>query len=245
MMNPLIGIIASALRLSGGGGGGGGSAYADLVMADSPGAYWRLNETSGTSMSDETGGHNGTIAGTYTLGIASSIDGAAVKFTSAGITPANIALLPSGGSGGFAVEFLIKLFSADSATNGYILSRSNMGDVVFNYGGANRVSIFKNTGTGGNVASNAFGPTIPRDDEWHHVVIGWNPDASRYEGYLDGLFNSSYTRTAPTLSTSFARIGRSTGDSAPFIGGLDEVVIYAHFPSPANIAARADLALGP
>jgi len=47
-----------------------GSAYAAAVLADSPIAYWRLGESSGTVANDSSGnGHNGTYNGSPTLGV--------------------------------------------------------------------------------------------------------------------------------------------------------------------------------
>src|SRR5215467_3580288 len=43
------------------------SAYSDKVIADGAVAYWRLNETSGTTAVDSIGGNNGTISGSVTL----------------------------------------------------------------------------------------------------------------------------------------------------------------------------------
>ena len=42
---------------------GGRRAYADEVIADSPVAYWKLDETSGTTANDAIGSNNGTYAG--------------------------------------------------------------------------------------------------------------------------------------------------------------------------------------
>ena len=43
--------------------------YSATVLADGPAAYWRMDETTGTTMADATGkGNNGAFAGTYTLG---------------------------------------------------------------------------------------------------------------------------------------------------------------------------------
>jgi hypothetical protein len=44
------------------------SDYSDLILASSPVGYWRLNETSGVTASDSSGGaHHGTYTNTYTL----------------------------------------------------------------------------------------------------------------------------------------------------------------------------------
>jgi hypothetical protein len=43
--------------------------YDATVLADRPAAYWRLDETSGTTMTDASGNHNdGVYAGAYSLG---------------------------------------------------------------------------------------------------------------------------------------------------------------------------------
>src|SRR5581483_4421449 len=43
---------------------GASAAYAPSVLALGPRAYWRLDETSGTTITDQTGSHNGTLTGT-------------------------------------------------------------------------------------------------------------------------------------------------------------------------------------
>jgi len=44
------------------------TAYQMALLADQPVAYWRLNETSGTTAYDQIGGHNGTYASAVILG---------------------------------------------------------------------------------------------------------------------------------------------------------------------------------
>jgi len=46
---------------------GGRHAYADEVIADAPLAYWRLDETSGTTANDAIGSNHGTYTGGVTL----------------------------------------------------------------------------------------------------------------------------------------------------------------------------------
>lgn len=55
--------------------------YRAAVIADSPVAYWRLGESSGTVATDETGNYPGTFVGSPTLGVAGIYaGGAAVDF---------------------------------------------------------------------------------------------------------------------------------------------------------------------
>jgi len=49
--------------------------YRANVMADSPVAYWRLGESSGTTAADETGTYAGTYVASPTLGVAGAVQG--------------------------------------------------------------------------------------------------------------------------------------------------------------------------
>ncbi len=64
------------------------STYATVVKADSPRAYWRLGETSGTSAADQSGNANtGTYGGTFTLNQSGALAGdtdPAVRLTGSG-----------------------------------------------------------------------------------------------------------------------------------------------------------------
>jgi hypothetical protein len=49
--------------------------YSSEVLADSPSAYWRLGESSGTTVVDETGANPGTYTGGVTLGQPGALQG--------------------------------------------------------------------------------------------------------------------------------------------------------------------------
>ena len=44
-----------------------GDAYESAVLADSPIAWWKLDETSGTTLADAVAANDATLSGTYTL----------------------------------------------------------------------------------------------------------------------------------------------------------------------------------
>jgi hypothetical protein len=55
--------------------------YSATVLSDHPLAYWRMDETTGTTMADASGNaNNGRYVGTYTLGQPGPIAGGAVAF---------------------------------------------------------------------------------------------------------------------------------------------------------------------
>ena len=55
---------------------GGGTGYSQTVLADSPRAYWRLGEASGTSAADASGnGRTGSYVASPTLGVPGALTG--------------------------------------------------------------------------------------------------------------------------------------------------------------------------
>jgi hypothetical protein len=55
--------------------------YSAIVLADHPVAYWRLDETTGSTMADASGNaNNGRYAGVYALGQPGALAGSAVAF---------------------------------------------------------------------------------------------------------------------------------------------------------------------
>jgi hypothetical protein len=64
-------------------GGTGSDRYRDVVIADGPISYWRLDETSGTRCKDEMGHHDGTYDTDVTFGAPGAIagSGTAALFT--------------------------------------------------------------------------------------------------------------------------------------------------------------------
>jgi hypothetical protein len=57
--------------------------YRDTVLGDSPAAYWRFNESSGTSAADETGnGNTGSYENGVTLQATGAVDSGATTAAS-------------------------------------------------------------------------------------------------------------------------------------------------------------------
>ncbi len=55
--------------------------YSAMVLADHPAAYWRMDETTGSTMADASGNaNNGRYVGIYTLGQPGAITGSSVAF---------------------------------------------------------------------------------------------------------------------------------------------------------------------
>lgn len=91
--------------------------YWTTVLADSPVALWKMNETSGTNLADASGnGHNGTLNGTFSLNqtgliVSDPLDGCISFGTGVGNNFTFTNIVEAGGST-FSVECTVKCPSA-------------------------------------------------------------------------------------------------------------------------------------
>ena len=229
--------------VSSGGGCAGGAAptYPELVLDDSPIAYWRLGETQ-SELTAKDSSPSGFDA-SYVLGVERGAPGAivgdddkAILFVQPcpdGEEPMAVDLadedaLDFAGKVSFTLEVWIRpscfdaldtmqrriLYKEDTATGqGWKLNLASDDRLFF-------------TRTGMTNSDYIYGP-VPVQDEWSHVVV-------RYDGVAEQCqiirnlelavmpCNASMGATAADF-----RIGSSTNNKLPFAGSIDEVAIYA------------------
>ena len=217
------------------------SAYADRVLANTPAAYWRLGEASGTSATDSSGnGVTGTYNGTVTLGVTGAITGDSNK----AVSVAGAGYLSASGSGGLnvtgsalTVEGWVKGASQSNYT--YIVSKSD-GNGAVGYslytGSTGTLSFFVHTSASGLVTATA--PTSPWDNQWHYVAGTYDGSAVRL--YIDGapVASSAATGTITSSSSAAFNLGRYNGGGYAFSGSLDEFAVSASALSPTDIVSR-------
>lgn len=184
--------------------------YPTVILATSGlVAYWKLNETSGTSFADATGGgKTGTSSGSPALNQtgASIPGGPSVRFLRASsqyISFANIAIAKP-----FAMELWVNPSSV--ATDQYYFSKAGLNARIVHYTGSSHgiAGIMRQSGSG--VVSNGFLPTV---GTWYHVVLMQDAN-SRAWLYIDGFL------------VCFGACGEVNTDSQSlYIGG--EATFYA------------------
>ncbi|HVZ87142.1 MAG TPA: LamG-like jellyroll fold domain-containing protein [Polyangia bacterium] len=198
-------------------------------------AYWKLDETSGTTLADSSGnGNTGTLSGTYSrttppsaitfsdpealnLNGTSSASVGVTNFPAIG-TAQSIALwfkgVPNGGN-----ENFIAFLSGSAATQ---LGFRGTALIAWAYGGGTLLS-----------------GTAPTDGNWHHVAYIY--DGTNDKMYLDGsLFASATGVTHQTGTVTSAFIGTyDTNRDEPFVGSLDDIRIYNRALSAAEVSAMA------
>jgi hypothetical protein len=204
-----------------------GAAYADEVLADNPGGYWRLGEASGTTATDQTG----TNPGTYQNGVVLRLQGALTADTNTAASfdgVDDIVTVPSSTSlnatTGVTVEAWVKRTRSGAWQN--IIAKPGSGAAA-----AQNYALWINTlnqpvayfGNGSSTVSATA--TTALDTNWHHVAATYNNATARM--YVDGVLKASVNATVQlTANTGALVIGRSTDNVRIFGGTLDEPAVY-------------------
>ncbi len=204
--------------------------YTASVSNLTPVAYYRLDETSGTTLHDSSAnGYNLTLAGSgTTLNVAGAINGdtdTAIQYNGSGYacnTTSNSL------SGTFTVEAWVNP-SATGSTYGIVGSRESS-DYSFDMSyisGQFHADIGNGTSWLTQTA-NTTASTYTTLNAWYHVVYVVTPTG--YTVYVDGVNagSNSYTSATPLLFNSSHNlcVGASGSNLNNFKGKIDEVAVY-------------------
>jgi hypothetical protein len=201
--------------------------YANTVLGDSPSAYWRLGESSGTSRNDSSGhGLTGT-ATNVTQGATGAIQGDADYANTFNGTSSVILGSTMLTKNNTSYEAWFK--STSASTNMTIWSNrdaSGLGDFLAVSSG--QVFYGSNDLTGRSSIRSGL-----NDGRWHHVV--WTiatAGTNNSQLYIDGVFDSQFTGSKTAKNTPWT-IGKDiyvntvTPGAGWFVGDIDEVAIYS------------------
>lgn len=215
--------------------------YAAAVMADSPYAYWRFNETSGTTATDSSGnGIAGTYVNTPTLGESGPLaesGNTAVRFTRSSQEYMNVAATFGGvGWNQLTVEAWVNVASSSSDFQA-IVSSLGLDFVHLQVFPAGNNAVF---GTGGNAILPIL--TQAQTTGWHHVALTAKAGDQRL--YLDGtLIGSATSPLGDVIAATPIRVGAGYSGGRFFDGWIDEVAIYRSALSEAQIDAHIAAAI--
>lgn len=225
------------------------STYTNAVLNLAPVAYWRLNETSGTTAFDAVGGRNGTNNGGLFLGT----NGPSAP-TFPGFELANTAYQFNGSDTSISLPAL-NLISTNITITAWLKSSGSQGTNagIVSWGGTNVFWFgfgsytFANLNNALNFEQNGFSYSstlVVPSNQWTFVALVLGPASTNGVFYLAtnstlasypiSLF--SFGSTVATLFTNTAFLGNNTGHY--FNGGMDEVAI---FNKPLTQAQISDL----
>ena len=209
--------------------------YATVVMGDNPSAYWRLDETNGTTAFDSAGGHDGLYSGSLTLGVAGALPGVsdtAVHFGGGSVeVPYSPVLNPSTA---FTVEFWANPDNEPSATYVPLCSQYRNGSVRDGwcfYDENDALTFELQMGDPNGVSYYAYGGgPEPFGGQWYYVVAIWD-GTSNLTVYADNELVGHNTQVGnggvyvPNSSAPWW-IGVRADANYAFDGGIDEVAMY-------------------
>lgn len=222
------------------------SAYETAVLADSPAAYYRLNESSGSTMSDDSGN---SLNGTYA--------GSGVTYSATGATPtdSDSAVTLNGSGGGASVAdasgfdptsaLTLEAWIKPTSFSGEPTVVAKTNSSIAQYGmwiydtGGNPDGISMYVDIGGTDHYITVTNTGWKYNVWNQLVGTY--DGSHFRLYVNARMvgQQAQTGSISTLTNSFG-IGKeptSWGDPS-FTGGIDEVAVYDTALSAGRIAAH-------
>ncbi|MCA9248635.1 MAG: LamG domain-containing protein, partial [Planctomycetales bacterium] len=219
-----------------------GSLYVNRVLADNPTAYYRFEESSGTSAANSgllgatyDATHNGGVA----LGEVGPITGDSTNRAihldgSSGYTTINNTI-PFGsfqsGTGEYSIEFWYKQDDVGGSEDLVVLtSTGNQHGIlleVANTSGNLRYLHRVPAGGGGgqNINPSTLAGTV---NDWNHLVVT-HDSANTMRLYLNGVLDSTTNTTSADINYNLDGVfGRLTPGSGPryFDGSLDEIAFY-------------------
>ncbi len=218
----------------------GRRAYADEVIADSPAAYWKLDETSGTTASDSSGnGNHGTYGSGVTLNQSPLIvSGKAIVATAnsqPAVTGTDIAF-----STALGVGLWLKLAAAPGAGRNVFGKYANGAWPVWSFDvlsdGKPRIELFQSNGTGGRLQ--LVGPASITDNARHQINVSWDKAGDqKVHLYVDGAQvaeSAAWNNTLWAGSGHTVRLYQAGSESMAF----DEASVYTHALSATRVQAH-------
>jgi hypothetical protein len=214
------------------------AAYQDVVLADHPIAYYRFEETSGTTAHDTSGNSND---GTYVNGVVLN-QPSAPQLGHAGKFDGIAAFVNTART--VSTDFTLELWINTTATSltgseayeGNGLLWSDVGGAANDF-----VVAMLNNGLAfdtGNPDVNLTSADAINDGRWHHLVATRTQGAN-VEIFVDGVSRgTATTNDNPLDGNPVINIGGNTLDSRYFSGLVDEVAYYPTVLSAERIKAH-------
>lgn len=230
----------------------GGPTYAQVVLQDSPLAYWRLGETSGATTAQDASGHgvNGVYKGNVGLGVKGAIAGdpdTAANFDGATSFVDVGQFLQAGGNAPFSLE-LWAAPMVDTNYHGLVSRNDSNGPPSEGYLMYVEPSPqpFYDLERLEPPSSKAILQTnfMATSGAWAHVVTTY--DGATMAIYVNGnLENTKAATFAVTGATSDFVVGAEGGGSTSwFLGQLDEVAAYDHVLPATHVLAHYHVGVG-
>lgn len=235
------------------------SAYSDLIIGDTPSAYWRLGEASGNAADSSGNGHTGTVTGaTYgATGLIADDADDAMDFDGSSDKIAIADVLDFAWNSAFSVEAWVAMDQfGGGGTDRVIASKLDNGN--FDQGWEVRLSsttkprFFLRSADGGLFSIDVeCQASIPNGTPTHLVVTySGSGAASGVKFYIDGAESTSVTVNEDDLGTNVTSnaitltLAARANDVNWWSGVLDEVAIYSSALTAAQVLEHYNAGIG-
>jgi parallel beta-helix repeat protein len=206
--------------------------YSDPTLSNTPIAYYRLGESSGTSAADSSGNNRtASYVGGIQLGAVGSIPAdtnTSIQFNGTD----SYVQLPSGFSnftGGFTAEMWVYPTAAASFQRMFEFGNGQASDNfgLARVGTSNDLQFF--VYSGGSAAGSVTATNVLEFNTWQHFAVAMTA-AGAVTIYKNGQVVATGTTTVPrniTRTSNFLGKSNWSGDGL-YAGGMDEVAFYDH-----------------
>jgi hypothetical protein len=210
--------------------------YADVVTADSPLSWWRLDETSGTTAADARGANPGTYTGGALLGRPGLLGDAADRAARLDGSNDRVAIPNRSGlslRGTFTLEAWIKpSFLPANGSFASVLSKPEAYSLQFN--GPRMEFTVIQSGSRRRLQAPAG---VVKAGAISHIVGTYDGATQRL--YVNGVLVASRAQTGAASAASYTlHIGSWNGTGEFFGGDIDEVAVYDKTLSAARVTAH-------
>jgi hypothetical protein len=213
--------------------------YEATVLRDGPVAYWRLDETSGTTAADSVGSYDGTYMNGVVLGQPGALAGDDEVNLAAGFVQASQTKVEVPWSGALNTpEFTFECWAKLTGGTSYRSPMTSRGDgpqegYIFYATDANVWAFWNGTGTGW---AGIAGPGVV-NDEWVYLAGTFDGTTKRF--FVNGQQIASGQVLHTPNDADFLRIGAGATEDPTgnyfFEGLVDEAAVYNKALSPAAI----------
>lgn len=211
--------------------------YRDDVLADNPIAFWELNETSGSVVTDSVNGWQANLVGGVTLGHTGPKGGKAAYFDGTGYL--QVSNFTDFMTGAFTIEMWVEYDYQTADYPTFIRRDGNGKTILIRTRGPNvgRHGDIESYDSGKSNYMNAGVNTYTLSD-WHHVAFTssgstqrlWVNNIENANSYENGVRSAGGTGTTPPLY-----FGRGSGATEYFTGYLAHIAIYPAAITPTRV----------